>query len=170
MNVTILPYPFMQMNDSIHLIYGSKRLIERVTREHLEDPINHPLIVHIDKASIGEVGDGTRISVHYQVVDEVGNYPDERSPWSATTYLLVDLKQNRLGAPIVLEADPVTGEIKLETLGEKDVTVLVNTSEDHFRTGDIVVMTWTGPRPKDRRWSTGRSNCPSFASACKLSF
>lgn len=143
-NVTILPYPFMQMNDSIHLIYGSKRLIERVTREHLEDPINHPLIVHIDKASIGEVGDGTRISVHYQVVDEVGNYPDERSPWSATTYLLVDLKQNRLGAPIVLEADPVTGEIKLETLGEKDVTVLVNTSEDHFRTGDIVVMTWTG--------------------------
>ncbi|MCP1475653.1 hypothetical protein ABIA54_000254 [Pseudomonas sp. EB276 TE3739] len=142
--VTILPYPFMRENDVIHLIFGSKRLTERVTREHVEDPVKHPLIVNIDEASIVEVGDGTRISVHYQVIDEVGNYPDERSPWSAPTYLLVDLKQNRLSAPIVLEADPVTGEIKLETLGEKDVTVLVNTSEDHFRAGDIVVMTWTG--------------------------
>jgi hypothetical protein len=88
------------------------------------------------------VGDGNKIPFYYQVVDEVGNYPDERSPWSATTYLTVDLKQQRLKAPIVIEADPVSDVIDLEDLGENDVTVLVNTGD--FNANDIIALTWTG--------------------------
>lgn len=142
--ITILPYPFMRVNDRIHCIWGPTRKIVNVTREHVEDPANHPLIVLIDKATIEQVGDCARISVYYQVVDEVGNYPDERSPWSATTYLLVDLKQNRLDAPIVLDADPVTDVIDLVKLGENDVTVRVNTTGGAFKANDKIALTWIG--------------------------
>lgn len=142
--ITILPYPFMRVNDRIHLIWGGKRIIVKVERDHVEDPLNHPLIVLIDKATIEQVGDGTRIPVYYQVVDEVGNYPDERSPWSATTYLSVDLKQNRLDAPIVLDAHPDTGVVDLDDLGEADVTVLVNTTGGAFKVGDMIAPKWVG--------------------------
>lgn len=142
--ITILPYPFMRVNDRIHCIYGSVRKTETVKHEHVKDPENHPLIVTIDEDTIKNVGDGTRIPVSYQVVDEVGNYPDERSPWSATTHLSVDLKQNRLKAPIVTDAAVGTGVIDLDTLGEKDVKVLVNTPEESFKVNDIIALTWIG--------------------------
>lgn len=143
-NITILPYPFMRVNDRIHCIWGSKRKIVPVTLQHVNDPVNYPLIVPIDKTIIEEVGDGDRISVFYQVVDEVGNYPDERSPWSATTHLLVDLKQNRLDPPIVIDADPETDVIDLDTLGENDVTVVVNTPGGTFKVNDMIALTWIG--------------------------
>jgi len=106
--------------------------------------VNYPLIITVDKARIEFAGDSAGVAVAYQVVDEVGNYPDERSPWSAITYLLVDLGGNRLDAPLVLEADPVTNVIDLETLGDADVTVLVNTTGGQFKVNDKIVMTWVG--------------------------
>lgn len=142
--ITILPYPFMRVNDQIILIYGSERIIEIVKSEQVEDPGHYPLIVTINKATIEKVGDGARIPVSYQVVDEVGNYPDERSPWSATTHLLVDLKQNRLDAPIVIEADEETDVIDLEILGDKNVNVVVNTTGGAFKRCDTLSLIWIG--------------------------
>jgi hypothetical protein len=140
--ITILPYPFMRVNDCIHCTWGFGRVVVHVTSDHVEDPANNPLIVLIDKALIELVGDGEKIGVSFQVIDEVGNYPDERSPWSAITNLVVDLKQNRAPAPIVIEADPDTDVIDLVELGENDVTILVNTAE--FKVDDIIRMTWIG--------------------------
>ncbi|RON42452.1 hypothetical protein [Pseudomonas brassicacearum] len=142
--ITILPYPFMRKNDRVRLAWGSAEKVVTVTEDQAGDPVNYPLIITIDKALIEFAGDSAGVAVAYQVVDEVGNYPDERSPWSAITYLLVDLKQNRLEAPLVLEADPVTNVIDLKELGDADVTVLVNTTGGQFKVNDTIVMTWVG--------------------------
>ena len=142
--VTILPYPFMRKNDRVRLAWGRAEIVATVTEDQARDPVNYPLIITVDKARIEFAGDSAGVAVAYQVVDEVGNYPDERSPWSAITYLLVDLGGNRLDAPLVLEADPVTNVIDLETLGDADVTVLVNTTGGQFKVNDKIVMTWVG--------------------------
>ncbi|WLG84989.1 hypothetical protein PSH97_00180 [Pseudomonas cucumis] len=140
--ITIMRYPFMRVNDRIHCIWGFVSVVVHVTSDHVDDPANNPLIVLIDKATIELVGDGGKIGVSFQAIDEVGNYPDPRSPWSAITNLIVDLKQNRLPEPIVIEADPDTDVIDLVELGEKDVTILVNTVG--FKEGNIIRMTWIG--------------------------
>ena len=142
--ITILPYPFMRKNDRVRLAWGSATKIVTVTEDQAKDPVTYPLIITLDKATIEFAGDSAGVAVAYQVVDEVGNYPDERSPWSAISYILVDLGGNRLDAPLVLEADPVTHVIDLETLGDDDVTVLVNTTGGHFKVNDTIVMTWIG--------------------------
>ncbi|MBD9602528.1 hypothetical protein IB252_22195 [Pseudomonas sp. PDM10] len=142
--ITILPYPFMRKNDRVRLAWGSATKIVTVTEDQAKDPVTYPLIITLDKAMIEFAGDSAGVAVAYQVVDEVGNYPDERSPWSAISYILVDLGGNRLDAPLVLEADPGTHVIDLETLGDADVTVLVNTTGGHFKVNDTIVMTWIG--------------------------
>lgn len=142
--VTIQPYLFMRKNDRVRLAWGSAEKKVTVTEDQARDPKRYPLIITVDKAMIEFAGDSAGVAVSYQVVDEVGNYPDERSPWSAITYILVDQGGNRLDAPLVLEADPATHVIDLETLGDTDVTVLVNTSGGQFKVNDKIVMTWVG--------------------------
>ncbi|WP_146604228.1 hypothetical protein [Pseudomonas sp. 478] len=128
----------------MRLAWGRAEKIVTVTEDQASDPVNYPLIITLDKTVIELAGDSAGVAVTYQVVDEVGNHPDERSPWSAISYILVDLGGNRLDAPLVLEADPVTHVIDLETLGDADVTVLVNTTGGHFKVNDTIVMTWIG--------------------------
>lgn len=142
--ITILPYPFMRINDRIKVAWGSVEKEVYVEQKHIDDPDDNPLIVTIDQALIVEAGDSAGVIVMYQVIDECGNYPDPRSPWSAPTRVVVDLKGNRLDAPIVLEADPQTYEIDLDELNDDDVNVLVNTPAGTFQEQDVVALTWRG--------------------------
>jgi hypothetical protein len=142
--ITIQPYPFMRKNDRVRLAWGSQEQSVFVEQRHIDNPTANPLIVRIDKAKLEAAGDSDGVAVAFQVIDEVGNLPDERSPWSAITYIVVDLKQNRLDQPIVLEADPVSNIIDLDDLGANDVTVLVNTNGGAFKAGDVIAMTWSG--------------------------
>ncbi|RON91675.1 hypothetical protein BK668_08710 [Pseudomonas fluorescens] len=142
--ITILPYPFMRINDRIKVAWGSVEKEVYVEQKHIDDPDDNPLIVTIDQALIVEAGDSAGVIVMYQVIDECGNYPDPRSPWSAPTRVVVDLKGNRLDAPIVLEADPQTYEIDLDELNDDDVNVLVNTPAGTFQEQDVVALIWRG--------------------------
>lgn len=142
--VTIEPYPFMRVRDRIHFFWGPVRILVVVTQEQANDPANHPLIVMVDEAHIEQAGDNDKLSLQYQVIDEVNNYPDPRSPWSAVIQVLVDLQQNRLEAPIVIEANPLTDVIHLDELGENDVEVVINTPSGDFKVNDKVLATWVG--------------------------
>ncbi|EUB85127.1 RCC1 domain-containing protein [Pseudomonas sp. GM30] len=142
--ITILPYEFMRKNDLIRLTWGAEELVTKVEQRHIDDPLNNPLVVMVDAKTLEDAGDGARIAVTYQVIDECGNYPDERSPWAVTTYILVDLKQNRLDPAIVISADPDTDIIDLEELGEEDVEVIVNTAGSAFKVNDKIALKWFG--------------------------
>ncbi|MBT9263437.1 hypothetical protein KKQ10_00975 [Pseudomonas sp. MG-9] len=142
--ITILPYLFMRIHDRVKVAWGSVEKIVEVEQRHIDDPIGNPVVVNIDQSMIEQAGDSAGTSVAYQVVDECGNYPDPRSPWSAETKILVDLKGNRLDAPIVVQADPESDVIDLEVLNDEDVTVLVNTPSSAFRLNDVVALFWQG--------------------------
>ncbi|MBP5955463.1 hypothetical protein ICA16_07280 [Pseudomonas anatoliensis] len=144
----IEPYENMATFDCIICRWGSQQVTYYpVTQQQIDDPANHPIIVTFDKATIEKHGDGANVPVTYQVIDRVGNYPDERAPWAKITRVLVDLKGNRLNAALVLVDGKPVSTIDLAKLGDINVIVWIYTPENDFAVGDKVVMTWTGTAP-----------------------
>ncbi|RBL72657.1 hypothetical protein C3E98_003885 [Pseudomonas sp. MWU13-2625] len=168
--ITILPYPFMRINDRVKVAWGKVETTVKVEQRHIDDPVRNPLIVTFDKSLIEQAGDSDGVIVVYQVIDECGNYPDPRSPWSAETRILVDLKESRLDAPIVLEADPVRNVIDLDELQDDDVTVLVNTSGGAFKVLDIVMLTWLGTNAEGAPINHGPLELPVTRVGVALTF
>ncbi|MGX9379575.1 RCC1 domain-containing protein [Pseudomonas sp. JQ36] len=171
--VTILPYPFMRINDRVKVAWGSVEKNVLVEQKHIgdpDDPDYSPLVVTIDQPLIEEAGDSAGVIVTYQVIDECGNYPDPRSLWSAQTRVVVDLKGNRLDAPIVLEADPQTYEIDLDELNDDDVNVLVNTPAGIFQEQDVVALTWRGTNAEGAPINHGPVELPVTRVGLALTF
>ncbi|MGP6421414.1 RCC1 domain-containing protein [Pseudomonas putida] len=171
--ITILPYPFMRTNDRVKVAWGSVEKNVLVEQKHIgdpDDPDYSPLVVTIDQALIEEAGDSAGVIVTYQVIDECGNYPDPRSLWSAQTRILVDLKESRLDAPIVLEADPVSNVIDLDELQDDDVNVLVNTPASVFKLQDIVALTWQGTNAEGAPINHGPLELPVTRVGVALTF
>lgn len=171
--ITILPYPFMRINDRVKVAWGSVEKNVLVEQKHIgdpDDPNYSPLVVTIDQALIEEAGDSAGVIVVYQVIDECGNYPDPRSPWSAETRILVDLKGSRLDAPVVLEADPVSNVIDLDELQDDDVNVLVNTPASVFKLQDIVALTWQGTNAEGAPINHGPLELPVTRVGVALTF
>lgn len=141
----IAPYENITPYDRIICRWGSQEVAYYpVTQEQIDDPINHPILVTFSKDVIESHGDGADVAVTYQVIDRVGNYPDERAPWAKITRVLVDMKGDRLTAPQVLVNGKPVFAIDLEQLGEGDVIVSVHTYEKEFNVNDEITVTWTG--------------------------
>ncbi|MGF6128016.1 hypothetical protein QF019_003227 [Pseudomonas frederiksbergensis] len=141
----IEPYENMTAFDRIVCRWGSQEVMHYpVTQEQVDDPVNNPIVITFTREVIEKAGDGSRVVVTYQVIDCVGNYPDERDPWAPFRYVLVDLGGNRLDAPLVLVNNRPTNSIDLDQLGDDDVEVRVYTTTADFAVGDSVRLTWTG--------------------------
>jgi len=141
----IEPYEHMTAFDRIVCRWGSQEVIHYpVTQAQVNDPVNNPIVITFTREVIERAGDGSRVVVTYQVIDCVGNYPDERDSWAPFSYVLVDLGGNRLDAPLVLMGGRPTNNIDLEQLGNDDVEVRVYTNTNDFKVGDSVRLTWTG--------------------------
>lgn len=140
----IVPYRNLTRYDRILARWGSQQVVHVVTPEQAQDPIRNPIEVVFSRAVIDAAGDGDRVAVAYQVIDRCGNFPDERAPWSATHYLLVDLGGNRLNEPQVLVNGIPTASIDLDQLGDDDVIARVYLTKDDFAVGDKVLLTWIG--------------------------
>ncbi|MGX9378166.1 hypothetical protein [Pseudomonas sp. JQ36] len=140
----IVPYRNLTRYDRILARWGSQQVVHVVTPEQAQDPIRNPIEVVFSRAVIDDAGDGDRVAVAYQVIDRCGNFPDERAPWSATHYLLVDLGGNRLDEPQVLVNGIPTDSIDLDQLGDDDVNARVYITKDDFAVGDKVLLTWIG--------------------------
>jgi hypothetical protein len=134
--VTILPYPNMAIGDRIRLNWGGA-FVEYTLRSSSE--VDQPVTLTVDGATIRAAGDSDALVLRYQVYDLVNN----RSGWSPSTSVAVDVHGNALFLPEVTDADD-NGVIDLAQLGDADVRVLVTAFAPDFAVGDTVTLQWTG--------------------------
>ncbi|QAU22985.1 hypothetical protein EO087_02430 [Dyella sp. M7H15-1] len=101
--------------------------------------VGQMVILVVDDATIRAAGDSDALVLRYQVYDIVHN----RSGWSPTTDVVVNVQGNALFLPEVTNAD-ANGVIDLALLGSEDVRVLVTAFEPDFAVGDTVTLYWLG--------------------------
>lgn len=134
--VTIEPYPNMSLGDRIRLNWGGV-FVEYTLQDGSE--VHEPVTLTVDDATIRAAGDGDALVLRYQVFDIV----HDRSGWSPTTDVLVNVQGSALFLPEVTNADD-HGVIDLALLGSDDVRVLVSAFEPDFAVGDTVTLNWVG--------------------------
>ncbi|QHF51509.1 hypothetical protein [Pseudomonas sp. S49] len=141
----VFPYENMAAFDYILCRWGSQEVFHYpVTQEQVDDPVNHPILITFKKDVIESAGDGPDVAVTFQVIDRVGNYPDERAPWAKITRVLVRTEGTWLTEPRILVNNKPVTTVDLEQLGDNDVIVSVYTRADHFEVNDKIVVTWSG--------------------------
>lgn len=121
--VMIQPYPNMAVGDRIRLNWGGT-FVEYTLLDISE--VGHPVTLLIDDTTIRAAGDGDAVVLRYQVFDMVNN----RSGWSPSTEVVVDVQGDALFLPEVTNADD-NGVIDLALLGSDDVRVLVEYKTPH---------------------------------------
>lgn len=134
--VTIEPYLNMSLGDRIRLNWGGV-FVEYTLQDGSE--VHEPVTLTVDDATIRAAGDGDALVLRYQVFDVV----HDRSGWSPTTDVLVNVQGSALFLPEVTNADD-HGVIDLAQLGGEDVRVLVTALAPDFAVGDTVTLQWMG--------------------------
>ena len=129
----------MAAYDLLICAWGSELITHRVQPSE----VGRDIRLVIDAATISAAGSGEIIPVGFQVVGPTGNYPDEWAPWSAITWLSVDLNVERPEAPYMLFPE-VEHDIDSTQLGGLPVKLGV-----FIRAGDVpaynrVTLFWHG--------------------------
>lgn len=140
--VTIPGYLNMRVYDSIRLSWGGEILEHEVTQAEVDAGEAEILVT---EATILAAGDSDELVLVYYILDEVHN---RSSDWSERTYVVVEIGEGLLDAPLIQNPDPDTeflDIIDLDKLGESDldidVMVLRNTG---VAVGDQVQLQWVG--------------------------
>jgi len=140
----IEPYQHITVFDRVIARWGNEEQVIHypVTRQQIEDPTNHPIIITFDEALIKRAGDGIH-AVTYQVIDRCGNRPHEHAPWAVITDVEVDLKRSTLPAPTVTgEEDGVLDPAYVPT-------IKVVASGTGLNTDDSVWVKWHGREERE---------------------
>jgi hypothetical protein len=136
------PYPDAAVGDVITLNWGIILLKSPpLTAEQISDPVNHPIVIVVDKATIEKAGDSdyAGLAVAFYVTDIVGNQSED---WSPETRIIVTIGTDLLPAPIAKDAH--NNKIDLDQLGDKDLTIQVWASPPSFKFGDIIHLKMRG--------------------------
>ncbi len=132
---SLLPYPNMAVGDRCKLTWGGWfEYSPRVTQDHIDDPQGHPLVIHVDKATILAAGDTDSLAVAFEVHDIVDNRSED---WCAAVRIAVDTGNKRLPPPMVKEA--FNSELDMDKLGEAPLTLQVVVDAPEFRIGDVII-------------------------------
>ncbi|WP_338801097.1 hypothetical protein V9L13_00005 [Pseudomonas sp. RSB 5.4] len=132
---SLLPYPNMAVGDRCKLTWGGWFVYSpRVTQDHIDDPQGHPLVIHVDKATIIGAGDTDSLAVAFEVHDLVDNRSED---WCAAVGIAVDTGNKRLPAPIVKEA--LNSVVDMDKLGDAPLTLQVLVDAPDFRIGDVII-------------------------------
>jgi hypothetical protein len=132
---SLLPYPNMAKGDRCKLTWGGWFLYSpRVTQDHIDDPQGHPLVIHVDKATILEAGDTDSLAVAFEVHDIVDNRSED---WCAAVEIAVDTGNTRLSPPMVKEA--FNSVVDMDKLGDAPLTLQVLVDAPEFRIGDVII-------------------------------
>ena len=130
-----LPYPNMAVGDRCKLTWGGWFVYSpRVTQDHIDDPQGHPLVIHVDKATILEAGDTDSLAVAFEVHDIVDNRSED---WCAAVEIAVDTGNTRLSPPMVKEA--FNSIVDMDKLGDAPLTLQVVVDAPEFRIGDVII-------------------------------
>lgn len=134
-STSLLPYPNMAVGDRCKLTWGGWFVYSpRVTQDHIDDPQGHPLVIHVDKATILAAGDTDSLAVAFEVHDIVDNRSED---WCAEVRIAVDTGNTRLPAPIVKEA--FNSVLDMDKLGDAPLTLQVLVDAPDFRIGDVII-------------------------------
>jgi hypothetical protein len=132
---SLLPYPNMAVGDRCKLTWGGWFVYSpRVTQDHIDDPQGHPLIIHVDKATILDAGDTESLAVAFEVHDIVDNRSED---WCAAVEIAVDTGNTRLSPPMVKEA--FNSVVDMDKLGDAPLTLQVLVDAPDFRIGDVII-------------------------------
>jgi len=132
---SLLPYPNMAKGDRCKLTWGGWFLYSpRVTQDHIDDPQGHPLVIHVDKATILDAGDTDSLAVAFEVHDIVDNRSED---WCAAVEIAVDTGNTRLSPPMVKEA--FNSVVDMDKLGDAPLTLQVVVDAPEFRIGDVII-------------------------------
>ena len=137
-----LPYPNIAVGDVITVSWGGQLVqSDPVTQEQIDDPVKHPIVIHIDNTIIDAAGDSgpEGVAVTFMVQDIVLNQSED---WCKETRIAVDTGNSRLDAPILADANG--NELDLDTLGNEDLTLQVWAASNEFQRNDVVIMNLTG--------------------------
>ncbi|QQN96670.1 hypothetical protein [Pseudomonas sp. SW-3] len=139
---TGVPYPDAAVGDVMVLSWGGV-LVESapLTAEQISDPATHPIVIHVDEATILDAGDTdiSGLAVTFRVRDVVHNYSQD---WCKATRLVVMTGVDFLDAPVVQEA--VNNVLDLDALGEDDITGEVWAKGPAFEQDDRIILKMRG--------------------------
>jgi hypothetical protein len=136
------PYENIAVGDVITVSWGGQLVLsDPVTQAQIDDPLNNPIKVHIDEATILKAGDSglEGLAVTFMVRDRVYNQSED---WCKETRIVVDTGNSRLDAPILAGTDG--NEYDLDTADNEDLKVLVWAASIEFKKGDVVIMNLQG--------------------------
>ncbi len=132
---SLLPYPNMAVGDRCKLTWGGWFVYSpRVTQDHIDNPQGHPLVIHVDKATILDAGDTDSLAVAFEVHDIVDNRSED---WCAAVEIAVDTGNTRLSPPMVKEA--FNSIVDMDKLGDAPLTLQVLVDAPDFRIGDVII-------------------------------
>lgn len=136
LSVTVAPWPNMQLGDVLKLYWGSRQhalSLPAITADRL----NRPQTVEISAALLEAAGADRQLLVNYDIRDRVGNWSLYSLP------VFCDVRIGLPAAPAILDADPASGDLDLQTLGDRDVQVQIPVYGD-IASGDVISLDWQG--------------------------
>ena len=137
--IIIRHWLFMGAYDLIILAWGSQQVLHRVQPEE----VGQDITLTVDYAKISAAGNNRLTRVAYQVRDAGGNLPDERSRWSAVSWIDVHMKEVRPDAPWLAFPDTDT-KIDLAELGSWDAEIEIWVTSAQVAAYSHVTLIWAG--------------------------
>lgn len=145
---TTQPYPNIAVGDKIIVSWGGKLVLsDPVTQAQIDDPDNHPIVVHISEAVILSAGDSgpEGLAVTFMIHDLVNNASED---WCLETRIVVDTGNSRQDAPILEQADG--NVLDLDMLGDAAMKLLVWAASVDFKLHDVIIMHIKGTTLDDK--------------------
>ncbi|PMW03250.1 hypothetical protein C1X31_33825, partial [Pseudomonas sp. GW456-11-11-14-LB2] len=107
----------------------------------ISDPATHPIVIHVDEATILAAGDTdiSGLAVTFRVRDVVHNFSED---WCKATRLVVMTGVDLLDAPIVKEAK--NNILDLDALEDKNITAQVWAKGPAFEQDDRIILKMRG--------------------------
>jgi hypothetical protein len=136
-SVTIAPWDNMAVGDELTVIWNGIRLKQPPLTA---TQVDQKQIIVISKDTLIAAGDGSPVTVNYEIRDIVNNY--SLVSRAASVNVIVD--PNAPPAPFVkMDGEWVT-EIDLDMLGNEDVQVEIPHDNGMPAPGDSITLIWTG--------------------------
>ncbi|WP_455913847.1 hypothetical protein [Pseudomonas syringae] len=136
-SVTVAPWLYMAEGDELTVIWNGVRL----TQPPLDSAqVGQPQTVVIPRETLIGAGDGSPVTVSYEIRDIVNNYSLVSRP--AFTNVIVD--PNAPPAPAVKVAGTRVSIIDLDQLGSGDVQVEIPHDNGIPAAGDSITLNWKG--------------------------
>ena len=111
--LTIEPYPYMRVRDTIELYWNGHVVTVRLDEEHIAG--TKPIQVFVEPEVILRPNGSGLLTIRFRVFDEVLNFSGEIQQWSDALLLESDLDPSQLERPYFLVDDVDVTQLNLDT-------------------------------------------------------